>query len=315
MNSTALPSLTVPLGDTAHQLAQQFAAEQMNPEKGVRVYLNTLAVWAVYCYLKWLKYEPELSTSDSWHSGMRAMFDVADLMLPNLGKIECRPVLPGETAIILPPEVMQNRIGYLAVKFGDRATSTEFVNLQEAQLIGFAPVAANVEPPEELQITELQSLDTLLEYLDQLEGALSAVPNQTPTHLTSWLQNVFQASWQTVEQVLIQQTPTLASRLSAVRRAKCIELRTVILVLIITIQPENQERLGIQLQLCAVNPQIVLPFQLRLQVLTAMGEVFREILAKETDTFMQYQFSGYLEEQFSIRVTLGDDHWEEAFVV
>jgi hypothetical protein len=315
MNSIALPSVNVPLSDTAHQLARQFASEQATPEKGVRVYLNTLAVWAVHRYLKWLRYEPNLTSSDSWHPGMRAMFDVADLGLPNLGRLECRPVLPGETSVTLPPEVMQDRVGYVAVQFGSRATPTEPVYLQEAQLIGFVRAIATDDPPEELQLNDLQSLDALIEYLDQLESALSSAPNKTRSQLNKWLQNLFEPGWQTVEQVLTPQTPLLALRRSTVRRAKRIELQANTVVLIVSIQPENRERLGIHLQVCSVNPQMALPTQLRLLVLTESGEVFREIIASGTDTFMQYEFSGQVGEQFSVKVALGDTSITEAFVI
>ncbi|MBD0364092.1 MAG: DUF1822 family protein [Coleofasciculus sp. C3-bin4] len=314
MNSIAPPSVTVPLSDTAHQLARQFAQEQATPEKGVRVYLNTLAVWAVHRYLKWLRYEPNLTSSDSWHPGMRAMFDVADLVLPNLGKLECRRVLPGETSVTLPPEVMQDRVGYVAVQFGSRATPGEPVYLEEAQLIGFAPSVA-IDPPEELQLNDLQSLDELIEYLDQLESALSAAPDKTRSQLNNWLQNLFEAGWQTVEEVLTPQTPLLALRRSTVRRAKRIELQTNAVVLIVTLQPENRERLGIHLQVCSINPQMTLPPQLKLMILTDSGEVFREIIASGTDTFMQYEFSGQVGEQFSIKVALRDVSITEAFVI
>lgn len=315
MNSIAPPPLIVPLPDSAHQLAREFASEQATPEKGVRVYLNTLAVWAVHRYLKWLRYDTDLASSDSWHPGMRAMFDVADLVVPNLGKLECRPVLPGETFVMLPPEAMQDRVGYVAVQFGSGDNLGEPVYLQEAQLIGFAPAIATDDQPEELQLSGLQSLDALIEYLDQLEAALSASPNKTRSQLNNWLQNLFESSWQTVEQVLTPQTPLLALRRSTVRRAKPIELQTNTVVLIVTLQPENRERLGIHLQVCSVNPQIALPTQLKLLVLTESGEVFKEIITSGTDTFMQYEFSGQLGEQFSIKVALGDISITEAFVI
>lgn len=315
MNSIAPPSVNVPLGDTAHQLARQFASEQATPEKGVRVYLNTLAVWAVHRYLKWLRYEPNLSSSDSWHPGMRAMFDVADLVLPNLGKLECRPVLPGETSVTLPPEAMQDRVGYVPVQFGSRTTPGEPVYLQEAHLIGFAPAIATDDPPEELQLNELQSLDALIEYLDQLESALSSAPNKTRSQLNNWLQNLFESGWQTVEEVLTPQTPLLALRRSTVRRAKRIELQTNAVVLIVTLQPENPERLRIHLQVCSVNPEKALPTQLKLLVLTESREVFKEIIASGNDTFMQYEFSGQVGEQFSVKVGLGNVSITEAFVI
>lgn len=315
MNSTASPALSVPLISSAHQLARQFAAEQSNPEKGLRVYLNTLAVWAVHRYLQWLAYEPNLNASDSWNPGLRTLLDVADLVVPNLGKLECRPVLPGETVVRLPPEVMGDRIGYVAVQFGDRTTPTEPVYLQEAKLIGFVPAPANEELPEKLAIADLQSLDAFLEYLDQLESALSSVPNKTPTQLSNWLQNLFEVGWQTIEQVLAPQTPLFALRRSVVRRAKRIELAAHAVVLIVTLQPENREELSIHLHVCPVNPQTVLPPQLKLIVLTASGEVFREITARETDIFLQYEFSGQRGEQFSIKVALGDVCFTEVFAI
>ncbi|MCA1994900.1 MAG: DUF1822 family protein [Coleofasciculus sp. S288] len=297
MNSTAPPCLTVPLISSAHQLARQFAAEQSTPEKGLRVYLNTLAVWAVHRYLQWLAYEPDLSVSDSWNPSLRALFDVADLVLPNLGKLECRPVLPGETVITLPSEVMQDRIGYVAVQFG---LSTESV-----ELLGFAP--ATVNQAEVLPIVDLQPLEAMLEYLDGLE---------LPVQLSRWLQNRFEAGWQPVEDVLAL---PVAMRLAPVRRAKQIELETDFsrhaLVLVLTLQPEDRETLVINLQLCSVDEQIALPSQLKLQVLTESGDIFREITASETDTFLQYEFAGQWGERFSVKVVLGSASFTEAFAI
>lgn len=84
---------------------------------------------------------------------MRAIFDVADLLLPGIGKLECRPVLPGESKIILPAEVIQNRIGYVALQFNEQLDSVE--------LLGFATTAM-VEAPT-IQITRLLELGVLID--------------------------------------------------------------------------------------------------------------------------------------------------------
>ena len=146
MNSTKTAGLTVPLGSLAHALARPFAAEQITPQKGKKTYLNTLAIYAVHTYLKWLQIETEISQGDSWHPLKRALFDVADLVIPGVGKLECRPVLPGETAFSLPPEVTEDRIGYVAVQFNER--------LNEVQLLGFVRA---VDIYNTKQITILQS--------------------------------------------------------------------------------------------------------------------------------------------------------------
>ena len=46
-------------------------------------------------------------------------------MLPSNGKIECRPVLPGENAVVLHQEVTQERIGYVAVQFSKQLDFVE----------------------------------------------------------------------------------------------------------------------------------------------------------------------------------------------
>lgn len=311
MNGTVSPSphLSVPLPRVAHNLARQFAAEQVTPAKGMRVYLNTLAVWAVHRYLSWLKIEVDLSAGDSWQPGIRALFDVADLVLPNLGKLECRPVLPGETILTLPPEVTQNRIGYLPVHFSDR--------LEEVQLLGFASAAALEDFPEQLPLTELQPLEVLLEQLDQL--VLDSSLPKTPVNLSQWLQNIFETGWQTVEEVFVSPIPALAFRRSSLRRAKLIELVTnqlsYSLALVVTLKPEEGKQLGILLQLYQAEQATALPPHLKLIVLTATGEVFREITATESDTFIQYQFSGQPGENFSVQVVLGETSFTETFVI
>ncbi|NES00654.1 MAG: DUF1822 family protein, partial [Symploca sp. SIO1B1] len=47
MNSTEIPMVNIPLASKAHQLAEQFAAEQISADKSKQVYLNTLSVYAV----------------------------------------------------------------------------------------------------------------------------------------------------------------------------------------------------------------------------------------------------------------------------
>jgi hypothetical protein len=113
VNSRDTYLLEIPLEQTARNLALQFASEQANPQKGKRVYFNTLAVWAVNYFLEWMEMETDIDSGDSWNPARRAVVDVGDLVLPGIGKIECCPVQLGESAISL-PEVRENRIAYIA---------------------------------------------------------------------------------------------------------------------------------------------------------------------------------------------------------
>ena len=337
MNKTKVPLLIVPLGGEAHRFAQQFAAQQATPQKGKRVYFNTLAVYAVNSYLKWLQIETSLGQSDSWHPGKRAVFDVADLALPGIGKLECRPVLLGETACYLPPEVTENRIGYIGVQFGE--------SLEEVQLLGFAPAVDAVNPPEELQIADFQPLDALIESISQLKAAIdidnvsspqqvgvdpvvvrenAVSPNQTPVNLSRWLQNVFEGAWQSLESFLGTANLAWSFRRSdrpetIVRGGKLIDLGIQLaghpVALVVTLIPEADQKLNVILQLHPTASQTYLPQSTRLTVLDKSGEIFLEVQARSADNFIQLQFSGIAGERFSVEVALGVASIREDFVI
>ncbi len=159
MNNREIRLLEVPLGIEAHRLAEQFAAEQATSQKSKQVYLNTLAVYAVHRYLQWLQVKTNLSQSDSWHPVLRSRWNVADLVISGIGKLECRPVLPGETAFCLPPEVTEDRIGYLGVQFSE--------HLDQVQLLGFTEAVNVGASSRELLISKLQPLEALLNHIER----------------------------------------------------------------------------------------------------------------------------------------------------
>lgn len=163
MNTVDNHNLTLSLTKENHAVARQFAGEQDTVEKGEKVYLNTLAVCAVENFVQWLNLETDLTAGDSWNSVIRLFNDVADLVIPNLGKLECLPVLPGETVITLPPEVTEDRICYIAVQFQEQ--------LNEVQLLGFMPALDPEEPLSQIEIANLQPIENLVDYLDRLESA------------------------------------------------------------------------------------------------------------------------------------------------
>lgn len=155
-------NLTIQLTQQAHQDARKFAAQQSTPEKVKQVYLNTLAVFAVCNFLEWMKIPIDLTEADSWNSIIRRFNNVADLAIPDLGKLECRPVLPHETVINLPPEVTEDRIGYIAVQFQEQ--------LNEVQLLGFVTALELNNERNQIFIAELQPIENLIDYLDRLES-------------------------------------------------------------------------------------------------------------------------------------------------
>lgn len=155
--------LTIQLTKKAHQDAREFCSQQANSQKVKQVYINTLAVHAVDDFLQWMKIKTDLEAGDSWHPVIRCFNDVADLVIPDLGKLECRPVLPGEKVIILPPEVTEDRIGYVAIQFQEQ--------LNEVQLVGFSPVLEPSQTINTLEVASLQPIENLINYLERLESA------------------------------------------------------------------------------------------------------------------------------------------------
>lgn len=160
MNSTQEHHLTIPLNPTAHQIALKFAGEQDNPAKGKQVYLNTLAVLAVRDFLSEISFETDLDSGDSWNPAVRCFHDVADLVIPELGKVECRPILANETTLTLPQEVRENRIAYIVVRFSEQ--------LQEVQLLGFVPATHLERALTILEIDEVEGSPSLLQPIEEL---------------------------------------------------------------------------------------------------------------------------------------------------
>jgi hypothetical protein len=177
INSRLEPwTFTVPLALKAHSQAEQFRRYQSNPNKAKQVYLNTLAIYAVNIYLQSRGFETDWEKSYSFNPAMQTLMDVADLMVKNYGKLECRPVLPKTEVVDIPAEVFSERIGYVAVQLNE--------SLREATVLGFADKVVQSELP----ISQLRSLNELPEYLNNIistvnlsqwyEGIFEALPNQ-----------------------------------------------------------------------------------------------------------------------------------------
>ncbi|HIK14891.1 MAG TPA: DUF1822 family protein [Leptolyngbyaceae cyanobacterium M33_DOE_097] len=317
MNSTEAIYTAIPLGATAHLQARQFAAEQSTPQKGKQTYLNTLAVYAVHQYLQWLQIDTDLTQGDCWHPGKRALFDIADLVLPNLGKLECRPVLPGSTLISLPFEAMQDRIGYVAVQFNE--------SLNEAHLLGFIQATDFPDTAEQLAIAQLQPMDVLLEYLPDVV-AESIPARKMRVNLSQWLQNAFEVGWQSLDTLLgINQPVAFSLRSSAqseaIQRAKLIDLGLQLenqsVILLVAVAPDiHNSDVEILVQLHPVPEEPYLPPNLQLHLLSETGEALQTVRSRQHDNYIQLRrFQGTPGECFDIQLTLGTTSLTETFVI
>lgn len=307
-------TFTVPLGSSAHRLAEQFRREQTNQKKAKQVYLNTLAVSAVKFYLRCMGIEPDWQASLSWNPVMQTLMDVADLNVTGLGKLECRPVLPEEHVVHIPPEVWSDRIGYVAVRLDE--------SLLEATLLGFTKTAPFTS---ELPLSHLRSLEDLLEHLHDIR---QPEPVKMRVNLSQWFENSFEAGWQSMEALLGIQQNNLGfslrntSRLgeASVRRAKLINLGLRLgdqpVALLVAITPETEQKVGILIQLHPTDGETYLPPHLRVSLLSELEVTLQEVESRTQDNYIQLKrFRGLRGECFNIQVAFSNASVTETFVI
>jgi hypothetical protein len=301
MNSMQSNYINVPLPQNAHRWAEEFAAEQISLKKGKQVYLNTLAVYAVRSYLEWLNIETSLNKGDSWHRGMRAIFDVADLVLPGIGKLECRPVLPGESAIILPSEVIEDRIGYVALQFNEQLDSVE--------LLGFATKAQAAT----IQVAQLLNIDVLVDTIYKFSLSVN---------LRQWLEGIFNPDWQSPELVFAEnfrRSNTISQKqinpqLSHISRAKVINLGSQV-VMLVQVTPTQTEAFDIRLRVYPGEDVTHLPPGLQMIILDEAENTCMEAQARNADDWVELEFNCQHEEKFRVKLVLGNTEATEDFAV
>lgn len=312
MTDQEMQNSEIPLGIKAHQLAGNFAAEQATTEKSKQVYLNTLAVYAVHRYLQYLGIKTDLSQSNCWNPILRYQWNVADLVVPGIGILECRPVLPGETTISLPSEVTENRIGYLAIQFSER--------LDKVQLLGFAKTAI----AGFIEVSSLHSIDKFIdeisspidEFIDEVSSPSPPQPIVKPLQLQD-LKKFFDDTWQAVEVVLAPRQFAFRSREIKreikddviEERAKRISLglsadRQQVDLVVSSWLEENQE-VGFLFQVHPAEENEFLPPGLKLKVILESDS--EEVEAQEADSWIQLALTELPEKVVTVQISLGDD--------
>lgn len=289
--------------------------------------LNTLAVCAVHDYLEMMGIATHSNGCDSWNPMMRLFVDAADLEVLGLGRLECRAIAADSPTCYVPPEVWEDRIGYVVVRLDE-------VEKQVA-ILGFVQQVTQ----EQLAVNQLRSLEDLLSHLHDLSAITSlsnayAAAPATTVNLRQWFEDVFQSGWQTVESLLHPVENNLAfsfrkaEELSKndvdrpenfVRRAKLIDLGMQLaghsVALVMELRPTSEQKTEILVQVHPTGGEIFVPPSLQLIVLDESGAVFLEAKARRADNYIQLQFSGTLGERFSVKVSLGDVGITENFTI
>jgi hypothetical protein len=307
-------TFTVPLALEAHAQAQEFRSLASNPQKAKQIYLNTLAVYAVNFYLQCQGLETEWEESDSANPVMQTLLNIADLQVKNLGKLECIPVLPNSEVCYVPPEVWEERIGYVAVQLNE--------SLREATLLGFVEKVTN----SELSISSLKSL----EELPNICQIHQPKPVAEIAHLGQWFNHIFEAGWQTLEEIeAILNPPAWGFRgvfptISLkpqnpdfkIQRAKLLHIEQVEqpVALCVALKFTPSSEIEILVRVYPANDKVLLPEKLQLILLDQSGQSVMRTEARSTKS-MALKFSGEAGESFSIKVALGDVSISEKFFI
>ncbi|XZN90921.1 MAG: DUF1822 family protein [Microcoleus sp.] len=270
-------------------------------EKLKQVYLNTLAVYAVDSYLRCMGFETDWPASDSRNPLMLKLMDVADLHIKQVGKIECCPVLPDADACQISYDAWGDRIGYVAVQLDQ--------SLKQATLLGFTRTVAKQVP-----LSSLNSLEDLLVYMNRIKQL-------KPINLMNWFDDVFDAGWQVVDELLnpkkMQFRSFRSNNALPIDRGQKIDLGMQLaensVALIVSLPPEPELEVKIEIAVHPMGNQTYLPPGLKLMLMNESEELLYQVESRKADNFIKFEFTPDLRELFSINIVLGDANVRQSF--
>jgi len=160
----------------------------------------------------------------------------------------------------------------------------------------------------------------------------AAAHKQTPINLGQWFQEVFEASWQSLDTLLNTGLGNLAfsfrqgrPSVTEVRKVfiegiKLIdlgmELENQSVALLVGLAPETDERVGIRVQLYPAGGLTYLPSNIKLILLSQSGATLQEYKARTQDSLIQLKrFTCPMGKCFSVKVALDDFSITENFVI
>ncbi|MCY7277527.1 MAG: DUF1822 family protein [Phormidesmis sp. CAN_BIN44] len=319
---------TFSLEKTAHQIAEQACQPHSNWQIAERVYLNTLATYAVSHYLQSLGFSTQEPSHDLQDEILQTLMDSAELVVKHYGSVECRRVLPDSNTVTIPEEVWSDRIAFIAVRLDE--------DLSQAEILGFVDQVQSREIP----LSQLRSLEELPAYLHSLKASLS----DSLTTLSEWLKGEISSRWREVQDLLTVNHPQLMPAFrgkdqlilrfrgdqedelkglsisdlqgqDALCRGLEISLAQQTVSLIILASPSSETEMRIQMLLLPIVEQPFLPPNLQFRVCDEQGEAVIEVQTKEDHERLQVTFESEVGDRFSIQIQLGDSRVTESFLI
>jgi hypothetical protein len=155
-----LDAMPLPISSMARQQAAQMAELCHNADRQETMRRNLLATIVVHNYLRFQGYLPDLAASDCWNPILGRTGEVADLVVSQVGRIECCAIEPGQPHCAVPMDGQFGRSGYVAVEMDAEE--------RWGWLLGFMPGGDEINPVEVLNRNELQSMDDFGDLLHRL---------------------------------------------------------------------------------------------------------------------------------------------------
>ena len=181
----------------------------------------------------------------------------------------------------------------------------------EAKLLGFIEKTTT----EKISRSQLHPLSELPKLLQQ---------NIQNTQISHWLEGIFHKDWQATEKVLAYGREKIAlgtarssKKHSPISRTKQIDLGVLLsnksVALVITIQPEIEDKTNILVQVIPMDRDEYLPLGIGLKVM--LESETAEIKAREADNIIQLRFIEPSKSQFTVQISLGDAVVTESFII
>jgi Protein of unknown function (DUF1822) len=215
-----------------------------------------------------------------------------------------------------PTEVTQTEIAPLA-----RVATTQAENL--LQRLATAP-NPRLEIPFALwgALVSDRTWRRRLVELRQGETSLATEFTAAATRLGGWLENVFTVGWQAVEDFLGQDAELAfafrqgATTTPIVRRVKALQLAERVLLLLVSVEPETEQRLGVQIQLRSGDNIPTLPADLTLELLSSDDRVMRSVTTRDRDNGIQLpRFRSESGTEFKLQIRSGETTLSESFLI
>ncbi|MGD1898977.1 MAG: DUF1822 family protein [Phormidesmis sp.] len=332
----------VPITDAFHRAAQEFYQCHSDPKKAKQIYLNTLSVQAVKFYLACLGIEADLESSESWHPVLQVLSAPSDLWVNDLGRLDCRPVLPESSTLEISSEMRSSdRIGYVFSRFD--------TTLAEATLLGFISKESLAKIEEAfIGLDQLQPLETFPDYLAGIsQAATVALPLRVK--LQPWLVQVVDAEWTSVNtlieawqnQNLALSFRTLSVKAdwikparTGVKQGKFLHLDQVSkhrsedqILLVVGIAPASRNGpapansaaadstvFDITIEVYPAGEDVYLPPTLHMTVMDEANTPVLQAKGRQSEG-LEFQFSGRSGEQFSVHIRCEQFNTTELFEI